>query len=208
MARKKMHAIDIENGNGPTSNLFLKNEVPKPHPSILQALVKIHSFGLNRMDLMPRKGKYNVPPQAGKILGVEFSGAIERLGNGDIGDFEVGDEVFGLAAYAEYIASSTKMLIHKPAHISWSVAAGIPEIWITVTQALHLVGRFNFKPGSNVLCHAGAFAVSVARIQLSKAAGANKILVTAGSDEKIVFCKSLGARQHTASITKPKIGSR
>lgn len=49
------------------------------------------------MDLMQREGKYNVPPQAGNILGVEFSGVIEQLGDGDIGDFKVGDEVFGLA---------------------------------------------------------------------------------------------------------------
>ncbi|TGO86311.1 hypothetical protein BPOR_0314g00060 [Botrytis porri] len=83
------------------------------------------------------------------------------------------------------------MLIHKPTDISWSVAAGIPETWITATQALHLVGCF--KAGNNVLWHAGASAVSIAGIQLSKAAGAHKILVTAGSDEKIAFCKSLGA---------------
>ena len=62
-----------------------------------QALIKIHSFGLNRMDLMQREGKYNVPPQAGKTLGVEFSGWVEELGDGETGDFKVGDEVFGLA---------------------------------------------------------------------------------------------------------------
>jgi NADPH:quinone reductase-like Zn-dependent oxidoreductase len=49
------------------------------------------------MDLMQREGKYNVPPQAGKILGVEFSGWVEALGDGETGDFKVGDEVFGLA---------------------------------------------------------------------------------------------------------------
>jgi NADPH2:quinone reductase len=49
------------------------------------------------MDLMQREGKYNVPPQAGKILGVEFSGWIEEFGESDHGDFKVGDEVFGLA---------------------------------------------------------------------------------------------------------------
>ena len=165
------------------------------------------------MDLMQREGKYNVPPQAGKTLGVEFSGWIEELGPGDHGDFKVGDEVFGLAyggAYAEYLASSTKMLIHKPKEISWTMAAGIPEAslslssdprrearantgqtWITATQALHLVGCF--KPGDNVLWHAGASAVSIAGIQLAKAAGANKIFVTAGSDDKVEFCVSLGA---------------
>lgn len=120
--------------------------------------------------------------------------------------------MFGLAyggAYAEYLASSTRMLIHKPKEISWTTAAGIPEMreffqfellifeaddwqtWITATQALHLVGCF--KPGDNVLWHAVASAVSIAGIPLAKAAGANKIFVTAGSDDKIDFCVSLGA---------------
>jgi NADPH2:quinone reductase len=72
-------------------------ETPKPVPAESQALVKIHSFGLNRMDLMQREGKYNVPPQAGETLGVEFSGVIEELGGGDTAGFKVGDEVFGLA---------------------------------------------------------------------------------------------------------------
>ncbi|KAA8572811.1 hypothetical protein EYC84_003386 [Monilinia fructicola] len=97
MSGDTMRAIDIENGSGPISSLFLNNNVAKPKPSTSQALVKIHSFGLNRMDLLQREGKYNVPPQAGKILGVEFSGVIEELGDGDVGDFTIGDEVFGLA---------------------------------------------------------------------------------------------------------------
>lgn len=59
--------------------------------------MKIKAFGLNRMDLLQREGMYPVPPQAPKILGVEFSGVIESLGDGDCLDFKVGDEVFGLA---------------------------------------------------------------------------------------------------------------
>ena len=98
---------------------------------------------------------------------------------------------FKLGAYAEYLTTSTKMLIHKPKEISWTAAAGIPETWITATQALHLVGCF--KPGDNVLWHAGASAVSIAGIQLAKAAGAGKIFVTVGSDSKVEFCEKLGA---------------
>ncbi|KUJ09502.1 GroES-like protein [Mollisia scopiformis] len=187
-----MRAIDIKDGTGPVSHLFMNSDIPKPQPGKSQALIKIHAFGLNRMDLMQREGKYNVPPQGGKILGVEFSGVIEGLGSES--DFKIGDEVFGLAyggAYAEYLVSSTRMLIRKPKELSWTVAAGIPETWITATQALHLVGCF--KPGDNVLWHAGASAVSIAGIQLAKAAGAKSIFVTAGSDDKIQFCEELGA---------------
>ena len=83
------------------------------------------------------------------------------------------------------------MLIHKPSELSWEICAGIPETWITATQALHLIGEF--APGKSVLWHAGASSVSIAGIQLSKAEGAGQIFVTAGSGEKVDFCKGLGA---------------
>ncbi|KAL8795013.1 MAG: hypothetical protein Q9195_002461 [Heterodermia aff. obscurata] len=84
------------------------------------------------------------------------------------------------------------MLMHKPPELSWEEAAGIPETWITATQALHLIG--GFTPGKTILWHAGASAVSIAGIQLSKAEHAGAVYVTAGSDEKIRFCvEELGA---------------
>jgi len=126
---------------------------------------------------------------------VEFSGTIEELGPDSKDSFKVGDAVFGLAyggAYAEYIAVNTHMLMHKPEKLSWVDAAGIPETWITATQALHLVG--GFSKGKTVLWHAGASSVSIAGIQLSLLAGASAVYVTAGSQEKIDFCvKELGA---------------
>ncbi|KAL4746422.1 hypothetical protein BDW72DRAFT_184889 [Aspergillus terricola var. indicus] len=193
-SQKTMRAVAIKNGKGPADALYIDN-IPIPEYGPSQALVKVKAFGLNRMDLLQREGQYPVPPQAPATLGVEFSGTIAELGDGATEDFKVGDEVFGLAyggAYAEYIAVATGMLIHKPKELSWEEAAGIPETWITATQALHLVGAF--KPGNSVLWHAGASSVSIAGIQLAKAAGASAIYVTAGSDEKISFCvDQLGA---------------
>lgn len=84
------------------------------------------------------------------------------------------------------------MLLHKPEHLSWTDAAGIPETWITATQALHLVGEFS--KGKSVLWHAGASSVSIAGIQLALTGGASAVYVTAGSQEKIDFCvNELGA---------------
>ena len=147
------------------------------------------------MDLLQRLGYYPVPPQAGPILGVEFSGTITSLGPNVKEFFKIGDPVFGLAyggAYAEYVAISTHMLLHKPDHLSWEDAAGIPETWITATQAMYLVG--GFAPGKSILWHAGASSVSIAGVQLSKVGGAKAIYVTAGAQEKIDFCvKELGA---------------
>ncbi|KAK6382804.1 hypothetical protein LTS17_003473 [Exophiala oligosperma] len=191
-----MRAVDIKGGKGGIDKLFINAETPKPTPEGSQALVKVKYFGLNRMDLLQREGLYPLPPQAGPIMGVEFSGVIESFGSAPERGFNVGDEVFGLAyggAYAEYIAVSTHMLVHKPKELGWEEAAGIPETWITATQALYLVGEF--KPGMSVLWHAGASSVSIAGIQLARADGASAVYVTASTKEKIDFCKSLGATE-------------
>lgn len=172
------------------------------------------------MDLIQREGHYPLPPQAPATLGVEFSGTIESLGtDGDEKEqegFKLGDAVFGLAyggAYAEYIAVSTAMLLHKPATLSWEQAAAIPETWMTATQALHIVGEFGSNNGNNnaksvekkaVLWHAGASGVSIAGIQLSRDAGAGAVYATCGSDEKCAFVeKELGATRAFNYRTDP-----
>ncbi|KAA8901936.1 hypothetical protein FN846DRAFT_899517 [Sphaerosporella brunnea] len=189
-----MRAVDIKGGTGNANALFIDENAPVPTPGDGELLVRVKAFGLNRMDVMQREGKYMLPPQAPKTLGVEFSGVVESLGEG-APDFKIGDEVFGLAyggAYAEYIAVSGKMCIHKPKELSWEQAAGVPETWITATQALWSVG--GFKPGDRVLIHAGASGVGIAAIQLAKAHGAAAVYTTASSQEKIDFCvKELGA---------------
>jgi NADPH:quinone reductase-like Zn-dependent oxidoreductase len=185
-----MRAVDIKNGKGPASSLFINDKTPKPVPKKSQALVKIKYFGLNRMDLSQRQGLYPLPPQAGPILGVEFSGTIEGFGEDAEKGFKIGDEVFGLAyggAYAEYITINTHMLIHKPANLSWEEAAGIPETWITATQALYLVG--GFTEGKTVLWHAGASSVSIAGQQLSHSSNAKAVYATTRSDEKNEWLK-------------------
>ncbi|KAI8939061.1 hypothetical protein NX059_004900 [Plenodomus lindquistii] len=192
-----MRAVDIKNGKGPIDALHI-TEIPKPKLGKSQALVKVKAFGLNRMDLLQREGMYPVPPGASKILGVEFSGTISELseeGGGKEG-FKVGDEVFGLAyggAYAEYIAVSTHMLIRKPKELSWEQCAGIPETWITATQAMYLVG--GFASGKSILWHAAASSVSISGIQLSLADSASAVFATARQDSKCEFAvKELGAK--------------
>jgi NADPH:quinone reductase-like Zn-dependent oxidoreductase len=71
-------------------------EIPKPVPKEGQALVRIKAFGINRADIMQRDGEYPVPPQAGKILGLEFAGVVEAFGELHETTFKIGDEVFGL----------------------------------------------------------------------------------------------------------------
>ncbi|KAK4985582.1 hypothetical protein LTR66_008126 [Elasticomyces elasticus] len=216
-----MRAVDIKGGTGPATALFINDSTPKPTPSPTQALIRVKAFGLNRMDLLQREGRYPVPPQAPKTLGVEFSGVIEELGSKaheGHEDWKKGDEVFGLAyggAYAEYITVNVHMLVHKPSELSWEECAGIPEVgiiavegryvagattWITALQAMYLVGEF--APGKSILWHAGASSVSIAGIQLSKADNASAIYATARQDEKCDFCvQRLGA---TAAFNSEK----
>jgi NADPH:quinone reductase-like Zn-dependent oxidoreductase len=102
------------------------------------------------------------------------------------------DLIFPSGAYAEYIAASSRMLMHKPKSMTWEEAAGIPETWITATQALYLVG--GFTSGKSVLWHAGASSVSIAGVQLSIAGGASAVYVTSRTQDKIDWCvKELGA---------------
>ncbi|KKP04647.1 zinc-binding dehydrogenase [Trichoderma harzianum] len=189
-----MRAIDIRGDVGPAESLYM-TEIPKPVPKEGQALVKVKAFGINRADIMQRDGEYPVPPWVGKIMGLEFSGIIEGLGENSESSFSVGDEVFALAyggAYAEYITISTHMLIHKPPHLSWEEAAGIPETWLTATKVMYKIGEFT--RGKSILWHAGASGVSISGIQLALSAGASAVYATARSDEKCDFCvNTLGA---------------
>ncbi|KAE8420781.1 quinone oxidoreductase [Aspergillus pseudocaelatus] len=193
-----MRAVGIQGSKGPATSLFIE-EVPTPAPKRNEVLVRVKAFGLNRMDISQREGRYPVPPQAPPILGVEFSGVIHQIGDIDDNDqdlWEVGDEVFGLVyggAYAEYVAVSRHMLIRKPSDWSWELAAAIPETWMTATQALFDIAHI--QPGDRVLWHAGASTVSIAGIQLSIAAGASEVYASVGTDEKVQFTQKLGARR-------------
>lgn len=190
--------LDIRGGSGESEDLFINPETPKPTAQPGQAVVKVVAFGINQMDISQRRGGYPVPPQAPSTLGVEFSGVIESLGPSEQRGFREGDEVFGLTyggAYAEYVAIGTGMLLRKPPGLSFAQCAAIPEAWITATQALHVV--LGFEKGKSILWHAGASGVSIAGIQLSKAAGASAIFATAGTAAKcaLISSEQVGATQ-------------
>ncbi|KAI0718186.1 quinone oxidoreductase [Cerioporus squamosus] len=179
-----MTAILVKDGKGPVDNLYLgEAETPSPGPG--QVLVKVKVFGLNRMDILQREGKYPMPPGAPTILGVEFSGHVVKAGEG-VTEWREGDEVFGLAmggAYAEYILAPHRNLIKKPAHLSWIEAASLPEVFLTAFQALVVLAEV--KKGDDVLIHAGASGVGIAAIQLARFYGANTVTATASTREKL-----------------------
>ncbi|KXN74058.1 NAD(P)H quinone oxidoreductase, PIG3 family [Conidiobolus coronatus NRRL 28638] len=188
-----MKAIVQDQFGGIETLLF--KDIATPEPKEKEVLVKVKAFGINRMDIVQRLGKYPPPPGASEIIGVEVSGEIAKVGS-QVTKYQVGQEVFGLmggGAYAEYAIIHEDLAILKPKELSFIQAATIPEVWFTAYQALHLVG--NIKQGDDVLIHAGASGVGLSAIQLAKRAGARNVYVTAGSADKIEFCKSYGATQ-------------
>ncbi|KAF6755758.1 hypothetical protein DFP72DRAFT_1118328 [Ephemerocybe angulata] len=179
-----MKAVLIKDGRGSAENLYL-GEAEKPSVAPGEVLVQIKAFGLNRMDVSQREGHYPPPPGSSSILGVEFSGIITELGEG-AQLFKVGDAVFGLVgggAYAEYINVPETHITKKPEYLTWAQAASIPENFLTAFQALVVIGQV--KQGDNVLVHAGASGVGVAAIQLARAYGAQKVIATTSTQEKI-----------------------
>jgi len=185
-----MRAILIKDGKGPIENLYL-GETEKPGPKPGEVLVKVKVFGLNRMDVLQREGKYPLPPGASTILGVEFSGHIAGLGEG-VTDWKEGDEVFGLAyggAYAEFMTLPGTNVLKKPSHLSWYEAASIPENFLTAFQALVVIAEV--KKGDDVLIHAGASGVGVAAIQLARLYGANTVTATASTQDKLDWLLSI-----------------
>ncbi|KAG7088784.1 hypothetical protein E1B28_012750 [Marasmius oreades] len=185
-----MRAILIKNDKGPAENMYL-GEAPDVVPRAGQVVVKIKSFALNRMDILQREGKYPVPPGASTLLGVEYSGNISAMAD-DVTDWKLNDEVFGLAgggAYAEYIAVPASHLIPKPPHLSWNEAASIPEAFLTAYQAIILYGEV--AKGANVLIHAAASGVGIAAIQLARNRGAEIVIATASTKEKLDWLRSI-----------------
>ena len=171
-------------------------EQARPKPKIGQVLVKVVAIGVNRADILQRRGKYPPPPDHSDILGLEIAGEVVEIGsNGTENDeIKIGQRVCGLVnggAYAEYCLLDSKMVIKIPAAMKYTEAAGIPEAFLTAYSALFELGDLQAK--ESVLIHAGGSGVGTAAIQLAKVAGA-KPYVTVGSDGKLVKAVALGAK--------------
>ena len=157
-----------------------------------EVLVSVQATAVNRADLLQAHGLYDPPPGASQILGLEMAGIIAAVGE-DVTEWQVGDRVCALlpgGGYAEQVAVPAGMLLRLPD--SWGFAEGtaVPEVWYTAYVNLFLEG--DLCSGETVLIHAGASGVGTAAIQLARAANAT-VFVTAGSAEKLLACRKLGA---------------
>ncbi|QYH18942.1 NAD(P)H-quinone oxidoreductase [Corynebacterium aquatimens] len=189
-----MKAIQITDAENPRS-LELQ-DVPTPELQDGEVLVKIVAAGVNRADLVQAEGKYPPPKGESEIIGLECAGVIEDPGTTGR---EKGEEVGCLLAgggYAEYVAVPEGQLMPRPANLTLTELAGVVEVACTVWSNLGMLAGVHepHADGSpkKVLIHGGSGGIGSFAIQLCKALGC-EVATTAGSAEKLEYCKELGA---------------
>ncbi len=183
---KQMLAIEIEYG------VLKPVKRALPTPSAHQVLIKVSAAGVNRPDVMQRKGLYPPPKGASDLPGLEVSGTIIALGE-QIHHLFIGDKVCALVTgggYAEYCLASAMLCLPIPESFSFTQAAALPETFFTVWN--NIFDRAHLQPGETLLVHGGSSGIGTTAIQLGKAFK-TKVIVTAGSAVKCQFCEELGA---------------
>ena len=177
-----MRAVTYSGAGGP--DVITIGEVPKPEVRPGHIRVRVHAAGLNRADLVQRRGQYAAPPGwPADIPGLEYAGEVEAVRG--VSRWQVGDRVMGLVgggAQAELVAVHQDEALPIPAGLSFAEAAAIPEVFLTAFDALVTRGRL--AAGERVLIHAVGSGVGTAAAQIAKHLGAT-VLGTSRSAEKL-----------------------
>jgi NADPH:quinone reductase len=172
-------------------------ERPMPAAAAGEVLIRVAASGINRPDVLQRKGLYPVPPGASDIPGLEVAGTVvegdaEAMG---AAGFKVGDRVCALVAgggYAEFCVAPVGQCLPSPDRLSDIEAASLPETFFTVWSNVY--DRAKLAPGETLLVQGGSSGIGVTAIQMAAATG-NRVFATAGSDEKCAACVRLGATE-------------
>jgi NADPH2:quinone reductase len=186
-----MRAVVLE-GKGDASILRVSDGVHAPEPQGEDVRIRVRGFGINRADVLQRRGAYPAPPDAidPRIPGLEYSGEIEALGP-RARERKIGDRVCGVTgagAYAELLCVHERTTIRIPDGIGFEQAAAIPEAFMTAWDALRQGG---FDAGGSVLIHAIGSGVGTAGAQLVAAAG-GIVIGTSRTREKLERAREFG----------------
>ncbi len=187
---KSMIAIEISVSGGP--EVLQPVEIAIPQPAGNEVLIKVAAAGVNRPDMMQRKGMYPPPPGASDIPGLEVAGTIVQSGK-RVSRLNIGDTVCALVSgggYAEYCLASEKLCMPIPEGMNAVQGAALPETFFTVWSNVFDRGRLD--EGETLLVHGGASGIGTTAIQMARAFN-SKVIVTAGTDDKCDFCLKLGA---------------
>jgi NADPH2:quinone reductase len=182
----------VEYGAGGAPEVMTVADGPKPELRPGGVTIEVYYAGVNGPDIMQRKALYPPPPGASPILGLEVAGRVAEVAP-DVTTLHVGDMVCALTAgggYAEYCYVDASNCLPVPKGLSVKEAAGIPETFFTVWT--NVFERGALKAGETFLVHGGSGGIGTTAVQLAHAFGA-RVFTTAGSAEKVAFCKTIGA---------------
>ena len=185
-----MTAIEITRPGGP--EVLRARRRPVPRPTQQEILIRVEAAGVNRPDVLQRRGQYPPPPGASDIPGLEVAGTVADIGPAT-DRWRVGDRVCALVAgggYAEYCVAPAAQCLPIPANVNAIAAAAIPETFFTVWT--NLFQRGALRPGERALIHGGTSGIGTTAIQLAHVLG-SIVFTTAGSSEKCEACRRLGA---------------
>ena len=192
MPSATMQCIEITTPGGP--DVLALGERPLPECGPEEVLIKVAAAGVNRPDVIQRKGAYPPPPGASDLLGLEAAGEIVACGE-KVNQWLVGDKVCALlngGGYADYAVADQSVCLPIPTGLSMVEAAALPETFFTVWH--NVFERAELQAGDIFLVHGGTSGIGTTAIQLAKAFGA-RVFATAGSDEKCRVCEELGAEK-------------
>jgi putative PIG3 family NAD(P)H quinone oxidoreductase len=184
--------VQIATPGGPEVLEAVERSDPVAGPG--EVLIRVAAAGVNRPDILQRRGAYPPPAGASDIPGLEVSGTIARVGEGVAG-WREGDTVCALVSgggYAELCVAPAPQCLRVPASIDLAAAAAIPETFFTVWTNVFERGRL--QAGETALFHGGSSGIGTTAIQIARTRGAI-VYVTVGSDEKARACEALGARR-------------
>lgn len=188
-----MKAIEITRPGGP--EVLVPCERDRPEPAAGEMLIAVAASGVNRPDVLQRKGLYPMPPGVSDLPGLEVAGVVAGGDPAELtaAGWALGDRVCALVAgggYAQYCVAPMGQCLPAPANLSDVEAAALPETFFTVWQNVFEIARL--QPGETLLVQGGSSGIGVTALALAKALG-SRVIVTAGSDEKCAACLALGA---------------
>ena len=188
-----MRAIEITAPGGP--EVLQPCERPTPEAQPGELLIAVQASGVNRPDVLQRKGLYPMPPGVSDLPGLEIAGTVAGGAPDDLAaaGLKIGDAVCALVAgggYAEFCVAPAGQCLPVPQGLNMIEAASLPETFFTVWQNVFVIAAL--KAGETLLVQGGSSGIGVTAIQLAKALGA-QVIVTAGSDEKCAACLAIGA---------------
>jgi putative PIG3 family NAD(P)H quinone oxidoreductase len=190
MIPQTMTAVEIREPGPPQVLRAVERPVPEPGPG--EVLIRIAAAGVNRPDVMQRKGIYPPPPGVTDIPGLELAGEVVLLGEG-VHEPALGAHVCALVAgggYAQYVSAPAVQCLPVPPSLTLEQAAVLPETFFTVW--LNVFERARLRKGETLLVHGGASGIGTTAVLLGKAFEA-RVIVTAGSAQKCAACRELGA---------------